>query len=148
MNSQDNTYNSSYGRGAVTDHSASASTHRALSNKRRAKKVNEMMNVSMMYCNQGAALDRIIFRKWNARRFKTAPYSYATDKANLSDFLVQKTMEHSARYERIIRESARPITYDNNKFMVMEEIAIISKRELLFDHSSRRGRMSSPEHPP
>lgn len=63
---------------------------------------------------------------------------YAMDEANVSELLLQKTMEYSARYERIFRDAAREITFNGNKTMVMEEVAIIQKSELPDDHPSRR----------
>ena len=60
------------------------------------------------------------------------------DEANVSELLMQKTMEYSARYERIFRDAAREITFNRNKTMVMEEAAIIQKSELIDDHPSRK----------
>lgn len=65
---------------------------------------------------------------------------YAMNKVNVSELLLQRTKEYSARYEQIFRDAAREITFNNNKTMVMEEVAIISKSELPSDHPCRRGR--------
>jgi hypothetical protein len=62
---------------------------------------------------------------------------YAMADAKVSDLLMARTIEYSARYESLFRDSRTEVTFRRNKNLVMEEIAIIRVNELPADHSKR-----------